>query len=96
MTADRKPGVSNELHKRRMSSSAPNRPRATTASHERIGKEPPYWGDKEYWTRERFPAIKKAYQSFGEGRQSKRTLEDVGFSFEAWKEEKIEEARQLL
>jgi len=61
-----------------------------------IGKTPPYWGEKEYWARERFPAIKKAFQDFGEERHSKRTLEDVGFSFERWKEEKAEEGKRLL
>lgn len=61
-----------------------------------LGKVPPYWAEKEYWTRERFPAIKKAFQSLGEDRHAKRTLEDVGFSFEAWKKEKIEEARRML
>lgn len=61
-----------------------------------IGKEPPYWGEREYWMRERFPAIKKAFQTFGDERHTKRTLEDVGFSFEAWKREQAEEGRQLL
>jgi len=61
-----------------------------------VGKTPPYWGEKEYWMRERFPAIKKAFQDFGEERHSKRTLEDVGFSFEAWKQEKAEEGKRLL
>ena len=50
----------------------------------RVGKAPPYWGGKEYWTRERFPAIKQAFQEYGEARHSKRTLADVGFSFEEW------------
>ena len=52
------------------------------ADHAAVGKIPPYWGEKEYWTRERFPAIKKAFQDFGEDRHSKRTLQDVGFSYE--------------
>ncbi|KAK4539581.1 hypothetical protein LTR36_010517 [Oleoguttula mirabilis] len=56
----------------------------------KVGRAPPYWGEKEYWTRERFPAIKKAFQEFGEERHSKRTLGDVGFSFEQWKSEKQE------
>nr|OQO25257.1 hypothetical protein B0A51_07038 [Rachicladosporium sp. CCFEE 5018] len=45
------------------------------------GKEPPYWTGREYWMRERFPAIKKAFQDFGEARHSKGTLADVGFVF---------------
>lgn len=61
-----------------------------------VGKVPPYWGEKEYWTRERFPAIKRAFQDFGEERHAKRTLEDVGFSFEEWKAAKQEEGKRLL
>ncbi|KAF2159044.1 hypothetical protein M409DRAFT_71290 [Zasmidium cellare ATCC 36951] len=49
-----------------------------------VGKTPPYWREKDYWTREQFPAIKKAFQEFGDERHNKRTLEDVGFSFEQW------------
>jgi len=61
-----------------------------------VGKKPPYWGEREYWTRERFPAIKKAFQGFGEGRHEVRTLAEVGFDFEAWKEEKDRENKGLL
>lgn len=60
-----------------------------------VGKAPPYWGEKEYWTRERFPAIKKAFQDWGEERQTQRTLEDVGYSFEQWKAEKSQEQKLL-
>lgn len=64
-----------ELRRRRMSSaSVERRPSIVEA----VGKEPPYWGEKEYWTRERFPAIKKAFQNFGGERHTKRTLQDVG------------------
>jgi hypothetical protein len=61
-----------------------------------VGKKPPYWGEKEFWTRERFPAIKKAFQGFGEGRHEIRTLGEVGFDFEAWKEGKDREDKGLL
>jgi hypothetical protein len=61
-----------------------------------IGKEPPFWAEKEYWTRERFPAIKKAFQGYGEERHSKCMLEDVGFDFEHWKSERLEEGKRLL
>jgi cation diffusion facilitator CzcD-associated flavoprotein CzcO len=54
MSADQGAGVHHELHKRRLSSSASNKER----SRLRVGKQPPYWGEKEYWTRERFPKIK--------------------------------------
>ncbi|KAK4500515.1 hypothetical protein PRZ48_008704 [Zasmidium cellare] len=60
-----------------------------------IGKTPPYWREKDYWTREQFPAIKKAFQEFGEERHGKRTLEDVGFSFEEWQAEKSKEQKLI-
>lgn len=40
--------------------------------------------------------VAQAFQSYGEYRQFKRTLEEVGFDFGVWKREKIEEARTLL
>lgn len=67
----------------------------TVAARE-VGRQPPYWGEKEYWTRERFPAIKKAFQGFGEERHGKHELEDVGFSYEQWKREKHDECRKLI
>ncbi|KAF2485777.1 hypothetical protein BDY17DRAFT_322589 [Neohortaea acidophila] len=60
-----------------------------------VGKTPPYWGEKECWTRENFVFIKKAYQGLGEERHTKRTLEDVGFDFAAYKKEKEEEDKKL-
>jgi len=47
------------------------------------GKEPVLWGEEQWWVRERFPNIKKAFAELGEGRHQARTLEDVGFKFEA-------------
>ena len=97
MTTDQEGNGCSELHKRRMSNSTSSHVHESTRLNKNYaGKEPPYWGEREYWTRERFPAIKKAFQSFGEERHSKRTLEDVGFSFEEWKREKVEEAKRLL
>ena len=92
VSAEQGGGGHHELHRRRLSSSASE----NVGKGVRVGKEPPYWGEREYWTRERFPKIKKAFQAFGEERRSKRTVEDVGFSFEVWKRERIEEARTLL
>ena len=66
------------------------------AKGETVGKEPPYWGEKEYWTRERFPAIKKAFQALGEDRHKIRSLREVGFDFEEWKREKESEGKQVL
>lgn len=45
------------------------------------------WGEKERWMRERFPEIKKTFQGKGEERHSIRTLEQIGFDFDAWKKE---------
>jgi cation diffusion facilitator CzcD-associated flavoprotein CzcO len=69
---------------------------ALSADDEPSGRKPPYWGEKEYWTRERFPAIKKAFQALGEDRHEVRSLTEVGFDFEAWKHEKVNEGAQLL
>lgn len=49
------------------------------------GKEGPYWGEKEKWTRERFTQIKKAFATLGEARHHCRQPEALGFDFEAWK-----------
>lgn len=46
------------------------------------GKKPVLWGGEQWWVRERFPNIKKAFAELGEGRHQARTLEDVGFKFE--------------
>lgn len=98
MTAEGEGRRCGELHKRRMSTSSGSggldlKP---TKSNEAVGETPPYWGEKEYWMRERFPSIKKAFQDLGDERHSKRTLEDVGFDFEEWKKERIAEDRRLL
>lgn len=53
-----------------------------------VGKTPPKWGEKEYWTRERFPNIKKAFHDLGEARHQATRLEDVGYDFDKWKQEK--------
>ncbi|KAI3199141.1 hypothetical protein DTO012A9_1606 [Penicillium roqueforti] len=46
------------------------------------GKRPPFWGEKEKWTRERFPLIKQASQVLGSRRGEIKALEDLGFDFE--------------
>lgn len=52
-----------------------------------VGKTPPLWEEKQYWMRERFPQIKKAFQDLGEERHHVRSLEGVGFDYEKWKRE---------
>lgn len=49
------------------------------------GKEGPYWGEKERWTRQRFTQIKQAFAGQGEARHHIQRMEDLGFDFEAWK-----------
>lgn len=46
------------------------------------GKEAPFWGEKEKWTRERFPLIKKASQALGSRRSQVKSLSELGFAFE--------------
>ena len=46
------------------------------------GKEPPFWGERERWTRARFPLIKKASQALGDRRGEIKTLEQLGFDYE--------------
>ena len=60
------------------------------------GKQPPHWGEKEYWMREKFPEIKKAFQDLGEDRRQVRTLEELGFDFEKYKKETPVEQKSLL
>lgn len=45
------------------------------------GKKSPFWGEKEKWTRERVPLIKKASQALGSRRREITSLEELGFKF---------------
>lgn len=60
------------------------------------GKKPPRWGEKEYWMRERFASIKKAFQDRGEDRHNITTIEELGFNFEDYQKEKELESKSLL
>ncbi|KAL4780807.1 hypothetical protein BJX76DRAFT_337051 [Aspergillus varians] len=46
------------------------------------GKTPPFWGERERWTRERIVLIKKASQALGSRRGEITQLEELGFSFD--------------
>ncbi|CAG8287018.1 unnamed protein product [Penicillium salamii] len=46
------------------------------------GKRSPFWGEKERWTRARFPLIKEASRALGNRRADVKTLEQLGFDFE--------------
>ena len=58
---------------------------AMSAEDPKHGKDPPYWAEKEFWMRERFPAIKKAFQDRGEERRNVTSVEQLGFDFEKFK-----------
>jgi hypothetical protein len=50
------------------------------------GREPPFWGEEEKWMREQTPLIKKAARELGARERGEiKTLEELGFNFEAWK-----------
>jgi cation diffusion facilitator CzcD-associated flavoprotein CzcO len=55
------------------------------------GKVGPKWGEWEFWCRENFPAIRRAFGERGEERFSIRKLEELGFSFEKHKQTKEKE-----
>lgn len=61
------------------------------------GKMGKRWGEWEFWARERFPAIRRAFVERGEERAKVTRLEEIGFDFEKWKEEercnRLEEKR---
>lgn len=47
------------------------------------GKMPRRWSAKETWERERFPAIKKAFANKGDARHRIKTLQELGFDYDA-------------
>jgi hypothetical protein len=51
------------------------------------GKMPPFWSERDIWTRSKFPQIKKAYAERGEKRCDVRTTEELGFDYERWRRE---------
>ncbi len=48
------------------------------------------WDEKQRWMRSQFPAIKKEYAERGEDRFSVRTIEELGFDLEKWKDRQEE------
>lgn len=46
-----------------------------------MGKLPPYWREKEYWIRERIPAIKRVFLEKGEKRHEIQSMEQLGFDY---------------
>lgn len=60
------------------------------------GKIPPIWGEWEFWCRENFPAIRRAFGEFGEQRRNIRSVEECGFSFEKFREEKARTEGKMI
>ena len=51
------------------------------------GKLPMRWSEKETWERERFPEIKRAFANKGRARHDIKTLQQLGFDYDAWLKE---------
>lgn len=66
-------------------------PESTSGNTGKLGVR---WEEMERWTRERFPLIKKAFAKQGEARHSIRTIEELGFDFQAWKKEQAGASEQ--
>ncbi|KAF2851956.1 flavin dependent monooxygenase-like protein [Plenodomus tracheiphilus IPT5] len=47
------------------------------------GKIPPLWGEWDFWCRENFPAIRRAFGQLGDKRKTVTSIEEVGFDFAA-------------
>ncbi|KAL9094388.1 MAG: hypothetical protein Q9165_003238 [Trypethelium subeluteriae] len=47
------------------------------------GKETPSWYPRQFWMRERFPTIRKAFRAVGGDRIHIKTVEQLGFDFDA-------------
>jgi len=60
---------------------------AESADGEGVGKTPPRWGEKQEWMRMRIADMKRAFVERGEKRREVKTLEEIGFDYEEWKEE---------
>ncbi|KAI9780103.1 MAG: hypothetical protein M1816_003188 [Peltula sp. TS41687] len=76
----------NELHNWNQQPSSPSRSRR---------KQPPCWGEKEYWTRERIPAIKKAFLERDEERHVIRSMEQLGFDYDQWEREVVDSSKEV-
>jgi hypothetical protein len=54
-------------------------------SNDGNGKQCNYWNEKERWMRQMAPEMRKAFFAKGEGRRSIRSLEELGYDFERWR-----------
>lgn len=53
----------------------------------KVGKMPQRWNAKEFWIRERIWAIKGAFTEREEQGRNVKTIEELGFDYEAWRKE---------
>ena len=53
--------------------------------NDRQGKVGSSWGEREVWTRSRFPEIKAAYAARGDERVHTKSIEELGFGFNKWR-----------
>jgi hypothetical protein len=60
------------------------------------GKVPPVWGEWEFWARENFPTIRRAFGELGDKRHQIRSIEELGFSFEEWRRGKGEKEGNMV
>ncbi|RYF35856.1 MAG: hypothetical protein EOO38_28540, partial [Cytophagaceae bacterium] len=60
------------------------------------GKLPPVWGEWEFWCRENFPAIRRAFGALGDKRHKVKTLEEVGSSYDKWKKDKAKAEGKMI
>lgn len=62
------------------------------------GVMPKWWSEEDYWVRERVPALKGAVRKLNrEGVGEKVTrMEELGFDFRAWKQEKVKIDKSML
>ena len=51
------------------------------------GKLPMRWSAQEFWERERFPDVKRAFADKGRARHDIKTLQQLGFDYDAWLKE---------
>ncbi|KAL4870269.1 hypothetical protein BDV12DRAFT_63874 [Aspergillus spectabilis] len=56
-------------------------------SNDGNGKQCNYWNEKEIWMRQMAPEMRKAFFAKGEGRRSIKSLEELGYDFERWRNE---------
>ncbi|KIX08983.1 uncharacterized protein Z518_00061 [Rhinocladiella mackenziei CBS 650.93] len=50
-----------------------------------VGRLGTRWDERQVWMRSRFPDIKAAYAPRGEARVNVRSMEELGFDFDAWR-----------